>query len=422
MRFRRRKAARIEVAGDLGDALPRTSSTFGRVPELVLYSISPLATLITAPLLAHGLGPVGRGQYGVATAVGMFALTLGAWGQAETYLGEARAGRLSVKQQSRITWVGGTIVGVLTAIALIGLGIPVLTSVLTAVWVPLLAQANVWRAVCVALGRLKEPALFNAVGPIARVLLLLVLTWLAILNVDTAVTATQAALAVAAVTTMWLVVRKLPKHHDSELVPVRTLLHSGGSIITFSLLNAITLRADLVILQLFASANDVGLYAAPASLTTAALALSAAFKSRIQSAAFSSHSGASVAKEALPVLVLGMIGAGVLWFTAPILVQVFFGDEFVDSIPLLRLLGFATIPLLMLDLAHGVLIVLAKRKELIFVGGVGAAAVLIGLIVLTPSLGATGAAIAGIIGYSVAATVSWGVVIRDMRATRAASA
>ncbi len=259
MRFRRRKAARIEVAGDLGDALPRTSSTFGRVPELVLYSISPLATLITAPLLAHGLGPVGRGQYGVATAVGMFALTLGAWGQAETYLGEARAGRLSVKQQSRITWVGGTIVGVLTAIALIGLGIPVLTSVLTAVWVPLLAQANVWRAVCVALGRLKEPALFNAVGPIARVLLLLVLTWLAILNVDTAVTATQAALAVAAVTTMWLVVRRLPKHHDSELVPVRTLLHSGGSIITFSLLNAITLRADLVILQLFASANDVGL-------------------------------------------------------------------------------------------------------------------------------------------------------------------
>ncbi len=111
-----------------------------------------------------------------------------------------------------------------------------------------------------------------------------------------------------------------------------------------------------------------------------------------------------------------------LWFTAPILVQVFFGDEFVDSIPLLRLLGFATIPLLMLDLAHGVLIVLAKRKELIFVGGVGAAAVLIGLIVLTPPLGATGAAIAGIIGYSVAATVSWGVVIRDMRATRAASA
>jgi hypothetical protein len=51
-------------------------SSYHRIPELLLYSIAPLAMLVTAPLLARGLGPVARGQYGVAIAIGTFALTL----------------------------------------------------------------------------------------------------------------------------------------------------------------------------------------------------------------------------------------------------------------------------------------------------------------------------------------------------------
>jgi hypothetical protein len=43
--------------------------TFNRVLELLLYSVAPIATLATTPILAHGLGPAGRGQYGVAIAV-----------------------------------------------------------------------------------------------------------------------------------------------------------------------------------------------------------------------------------------------------------------------------------------------------------------------------------------------------------------
>jgi len=42
---------------------------FNRGLELLFYSVAPIATLATAPILAHGLGPAGRGQYGVATAV-----------------------------------------------------------------------------------------------------------------------------------------------------------------------------------------------------------------------------------------------------------------------------------------------------------------------------------------------------------------
>lgn len=389
--------------------------SFGRVFELFLYAVSPLATLITAPLLARELGPTERGQFGVAMAVGTFALTLAAWGQAEMYLSEAQSGRFSTRQQSRITWVGGVIVAVLSTIALIVLGIPPLTAVLTSVWVPLLAQANVWRAVCVALGHLKQPALFNAGGPALRVVALLGLLVVGWLGLNTAVTATQLALAVAAFVTMWWVVRRIPLSVQLDAVSVSSLLRGGGSIITFSLLNAITLRADLVVLQIFATPTEVGLYAAPASLTTAALALSGAFKSRLQAATSSTRSGATVAREAVPVLVLGLAGAVVLVFIAPLLVDVFFGAEYAGSVVLLQLLGFATVPLLMMDLAHGLLVVLGQRQNLIAAGAAGAAAVVLALLALTPPLGAVGAAIACVVGYSVAAVVSWVFVWRNLR-------
>lgn len=389
--------------------------SYSRVVELLLYAISPLATLVTAPLLAQGLGPVARGHDGVAVAVGTFAVTLGSWGQSETYLGEARSGRSNIRQQARISWWGGGAAGILSAVALTALGIPVTTSVLTAVWIPVLSQANLWRSVCIAFGFLKEPALFTALGPVLRIVALLGLTWCAFLNAESAVMATQLTSVVAAFGTMWLVVRQVPDGGSSELVLISALLRTGGSIIAFSVLNAITLRSDLVILQVFVSPHEVGLYAAPASLTTAALALSNGFKSRLQAAAFSEDSGTSVAREALPVLVLGTVGAGILWVIAPRLVQTFFGDEYQGSIILLRLLGVATVPLLLLDLAQGLLIVLAQRRQLISVGAVGAVTVSLSLALLCPPFGATGAAVACIVGYAVTAAVAWLVLVPDLR-------
>ena len=389
--------------------------SFSRAIELLLYAASPLATLITAPLLARELGPSERGQFGVALAVGTFALTLAAWGQAEMYLSEARSGRFSVRRQSRITWVGGCVVGVFCIVALILLGIPPLTSILTGVWVPVLAQANVWRAVCVALGRLKQPALFTAGAPLLRVVALVALLLTSSLTLDSAVTATQVAAALAAFVTMWLIVRRIPRSLNPESSSVIPLLRGGGTIIAFSLLNAVTLRSDLVILQIFATSTEVGLYAAPASLTTAALALSGAYKSRLQAATFFTNSRASVAREALPVLALGLLGAGILWFGAPALVNFFFGPEYAGSVPLLRLLGFATVPLLMVDLAHGLLVALGRRHNLIAAGGAGAAAVVLSLLALTPGLGAVGAAIACILGYSVAGVVSWAFVYKNLK-------
>src|SRR4051794_38334544 len=96
-------------------ALPTEASdmppvrSFKRPVELLLYAVSPLATLITAPLLARSLGVEGRGYYGVALTVVGFALMLSAWGQSETLLTEARRGHDYYHAQARLTLGGGLI-------------------------------------------------------------------------------------------------------------------------------------------------------------------------------------------------------------------------------------------------------------------------------------------------------------------------
>ena len=388
---------------------------FARPVELALYAAGPFATLITAPILARALGPAARGQYGVAMAVATFALTLGAWGQAETYMAEARAGRFGYAQQTRIALIGGVLTAVLTGIGLVLLGLPPLTAVVTAVWVPLLNQTNLWRSVSVASGYLRPPAVSGALGPALRVAALVVLLLTATLTVNTAIIVTQAALLVAAMATVAIVARRVHAERSGPTVPIARLVRSGGAVITFDVFNALALRSDLIVLQLFVSPHVVGLYAAPASLTTAALALSIAFKNRIQAAVVAEAPPGTIAREVLPVLVLGAVGAAILWIIAPWLVAVFFGPEYSGSVVLLRLLGLATVPLLLFDLVQGVLVVLARRRALIAVGAVSAAAVVGSLLVLCPPFGAVGAAIACLIGYTVAASVGWLIVARDLR-------
>ena len=388
---------------------------YPRAGELALYAVSPLATLISAPILARALGPAARGQYGVATVVATFALTLGAWGQAETYLAEARAGRFGYAQQTRIALVGGIVTAIATAGALLMLGLPLLTAVVTALWIPLLNQSNLWRSVSVASGYLRSPALGSGLGPVLRVLALLVLLLTATLTVDTAVAVTQGAMLVAAIGTVAVVARRVHGRSAAPAVPVRDLLRSGGAVITFDVFNAFALRSDLIVLQLFASPHDVGLYAAPAALTTASLALSIGFKSRIQAAVVAARPPSAIAREVLPVLALGTVGAAMLWMLAPWLVAVFFGPAYGGSVVLLRLLGVAAVPLLLFDLAQGVLVVLARRKALIMVGAVSATCIVGALFVLCPLFGAAGAALACVIGYSVAAAFGWTALIRGLR-------
>jgi O-antigen/teichoic acid export membrane protein len=388
---------------------------FNRVLELLLYSVAPIATLATAPILAHGLGPAGRGQYGVATAVATLALTLGSWGQAEIFLSRSRSGTDHYRMHSRISWVGGLVASVLCALVLLALRLPLSAALVTAVWVPVLTQVGLWRSVSIARSRLKPPALDSAFGPLLRVSAFAALAALALLTVDSALFAFQAALALGSLLTVGLASWRSGLRAQRRAIGAIPLLLSGTGIIAFNLLHAVTLRADVIVLQLVAAPTEVGLYAAPASLTTAALALSIAYRPRVQAAAFSPAPLRGILRNCLQVFALAAIGTVALWLATPLLVSILFGSRFQDAVGLTRTLVFAIAPLLMIDLVYAALIVLGRQRDLLVVAAGSAALNVAALCVLCPLWGAYGAALATVLSYSLATVLGFTVLARATR-------
>jgi O-antigen/teichoic acid export membrane protein len=398
-------------AGDEGGA----PVAFNRGLELLLYSVAPIATLATATILAHGLGPAGRGQYGVATAVAALTVTLGSWGQAEIFLSRSRSGTDHYRMHSRISWVGGLAASVSCAFVMLALGLPPSTALVTAVWVPVLTQVGLWRSVSIARRRLKPPALDSAFGPLLRVAAFAALAALTILTVDSALFAFQAALALGSLLTVGLASWRSGLRAQRRAVGALPLLISGTGIIAWNLLHAVTLRADVIVLQLVAAPTEVGLYAAPASLTTAALALSTAYRPRVQAAAFSTAPLRGILRNCIQVFVLAAIGSVVLWLATPLVVPILFGSRFQGAEPIMRTLAFAIAPLLMVDLVFAALIVLGRQRDLLIVAAGSAALNVVALCVLCPLWGAHGAALATVLSYSLATVLGFTVLARATR-------
>ena len=394
---------------------------FNRGFELLLYSVAPVATLATAPILAHGLGPAGRGQYGVAIAVATLVATLGSWGQAEIFLNRSRSGTDYYRMHSRISWAGGLTASIVCALTMLVLGLPLSTALVTAVSIPLLTQMGLWRALSIARSRLKPPALDSALGPLLRVTVLAALAGLTLLTANSAIFFSQGALALGSLLTVGLVSWRSGLAGKRRPMGVLPLLRSGTGIIAFNLLHAVTLRADVIVLQLVASPTEVGLYAAPASLTTAALALSTAYKPRVQSAAFSPAPLRGIVHNCIQVFALATVGTVVLWFAAPIAVDFLFGPRFHNAEPIMRVLAFAIPPLLMVDLIFGALIVLGRQRDLLIVAAGSAVLNLAALGVLCPLRGAYGAALATALSYSLATVLGFVVLSRATRQLERAS-
>jgi O-antigen/teichoic acid export membrane protein len=389
--------------------------TFNRGLELLLYSVGLITTLVTAPILAHGLGPAGRGQYGVAIAVATLMATLGSWGQAEVFLKQSRSSTAHYRLHSRISWVGSIAASVVCVFVLLAVDLPLSTALVTAVWIPVLTQAGLWRSASIARGQLKLPALDSAFGSLLKVASLAALAALTLLTTDSALFAYLGTLALGSLVTIGRASWRSGLGRQVRATGLRPLLISGTGIITFNLLHAVTLRADVIVLQLVAAPTEVGLYAAPASLTTAALALSVAFRPRVQAAALSAAPLREIVRNCLLCFALAAVGTVALWLATPVVVPILFGSQFAGAEPLMRMLAFAIGPLLMVDLIFAALIVLGRQRDLLLVAAGSAFLNLLTLGVMCPLWGAYGAALANVVSYSLA-TVFGAVIL--VRATR----
>ncbi len=316
---------------------------------------------------------------------------------------------------SRISWVGGFAASIVCALIMLMLDLPWSVTLATIVWIPVLTQTGLWRSVSIARNRLKEPALDSALGPLLRLSALATLAALSLLTVESALFVFQGALVIGSLLTVGLASWRSGLRRLRRAAGAIPLLRSGTGIIAFNLLHAVTLRADLIVLQLVASPTEVGLYAAPAGLTTAALALSTAYRPRVQAAAFSPSPMRGILRNCLQVVALGSVGTVALWLAAPMVVSVIFGSSFQGAEPIMRILVIAIVPLLMVDLVFAALIVLGRQQDLLVVAGGSALLNVVALCVLCPLWGAYGAALATVISYSLATALGFAILARATR-------
>ncbi len=389
-----------------------------RIGEIALYLLAPAAILITSPLLAQGLGPDGRGQLGLIQSVASFAAAFGALGQAEVLLGDFRRGAPNIRLSSRIAFAGAVLSMGASFGAALFLGIPWAVAVAGLFLIPVLNQTQIWRSVAIANRRLMLPALANGLGAAIRTGLIAALFFTGLLNPTTAIGAIQVALALGAALTMgafahrWSVAN--PFQRSAEDHPIRHQLVGGSPILVFTLLTTVTLRADVIVIGMLSSAEELGIFAAASALSMAVLSISGAFKSRAQAAVFSTRPGRGVAREALVVFGLGCFGAAVAFPLAPLLVSILLGPGYEAAIPLIRILAVASVALLLLDMVHGLLAALGARPAMVATALVGASATIVSLLLLVPSGGAIGAAWATLISYAAAVTVGFILVGRTI--------
>jgi O-antigen/teichoic acid export membrane protein len=382
------------------------------VATIVGNLFPPLALLITAPLLAHTLGVVGRGQVAGATAPLILVTTAATFGipQALTYATarSPRVMRRALKSSLRIITLAGLIAMLASFLAAHWLGakspeLPQLIIVASLAIIPGLLL-TVLRGAASGLHLWRKVALEQFISSAAE---LVVLVALAFTHHLTPLTATLV-LAFSPVTgafAYWRIARFAPGP-DDPLDPLggRSHLLRYGSRVWVGALSGILLsRLDQTIMTPLANAYQLGLYAAAVTVSQVPLVINSAVRDVTFSADASENMderlGASARISSTASAIVGLLVGLTMIFWLPWL----FGSHFRPAISVAAILIVAVVLGTPGSIA-GAGLSARGRPGLRSASLIVACIVnLVLLIVLVPHHGAIGAALATLIGNLVSA-------------------
>lgn len=383
-----------------------------------MYAASPLALVVTSPILAQGLGPEDRGQLGLAQAAVAVAVSCGSLGQSELLLSVRNTARGSYAQHARVALLSSSFTSSVAGACLVAMGLPLSVVIPAVLLTPVQAQVALWRAVVLKQQRYLLPAAANAFGATLRVTILPLLMVAGVLSLGAAYVVIQASLILGALVFMGFRSFRGQSQVRSGTGTVSSwkLAGQGSPLVAFSLFTTVTLNANLFFLNGRVSAVDLGVFAAATALTTAVLSVSGAFKTRVQGALHSSSRRKKYHRELGVAVAVATLGASTAVVLAPLLVDVLLGEGYEAAVGVMRVLGVASGVLVIMDCMHGALAVLVDRRTMVIVAFCGAATLSVTSLLLIPSMGIVGAAIATLIGYGVVATIGVIIVERSLNA------
>jgi O-antigen/teichoic acid export membrane protein len=386
--------------------------------ELLLMGMPSLLALAAGPILARSLGPEGRGEFALALYAFAAATTLGNFGQAERLAADLR--EQSTSREGPRYFVCGSassIAAVCAYIALRTIKVDPYTSLAVALAVPLSSLGLMWRALAISRGRTLLVAAQSAAPAVLRLAFLAVLFILGHLTVFTAIALTMWASSIGALTLFWALNRSptagslivIPKgsRRSQFRADLKTGLVEGLPVVGFSLNSLVIFRADVFMLSAMSTREQVGYYAAAVAVSEASWAVSAAFKNRMQAAAYTSQPLKKIRSELTVMLVLALPFVVVGELVTRQFTVAIFGENFSGAVPAMRILLITAIALMILDCGQGLLVVFGQRRAMFSTTAVGAGITVVALWLLIPRFGAAGAALASLGAYSIVGVASW---------------
>ena len=395
------------------------------VGHLALLNLGIAASgLLTAPVLARGLGVRGRGDL-AAIVVPLAVVTIAAdFGLGAYVSREAARGRpLSVLVGS----IGATVAAIAAVVAvallpLVGLlseGRGVVQTWLRVglVLLPVALVINMLGAIARGLEDWPRFIRYRLVSPVGYVVAVVGLALVGGLTVPSVALALTVITLVSALPLLPLVRAAMPLRVDRSTA--REGLAFGARTWLGILSNLANQRLDQLLMVPLVSRDDLGRYAVAASISVAPLALSGALGTTALPRA--ARGGVDVVARSVRVVVAAStIAAVVLGLLAGPIVSVLLGDEFAGVEPMLRVLLLAVVPFAVAHLLQQSLIGAGRPDLSSWSESLALAITGPGLLITLPRYGAIAAAWVSFTAYLVtvvfllaAARRVWGGRIRD---------
>jgi len=204
----------------------------------------------------------------------------------------------------------------------------------------------------------------------------------------------------------------------------RKLITQGVPAIGLSLGQAAVLRLDRIIVGFFLAAAAVGVYSVAATATDlVALVPGALSQVLFQKIASRSIETSTANRARLVALLSSVVVAAVLYFLAPIGIEVLVGASFAGAVEPLRILLLAAVVLSSYQIDAYALAARGQIGRAASATVIGLAVIVVADLILIPAKGIVGAAWASVIAYAVMAILVRVIIRRgpDASASRAAS-
>jgi O-antigen/teichoic acid export membrane protein len=180
----------------------------------------------------------------------------------------------------------------------------------------------------------------------------------------------------------------------------RTLMNYGFRGAGGVLANLVNWRLDQAVMVVLVDARQLGLYAVAVSLAELPSSVFGQLKNVMFAEAASRDDLSVIARGTRVLILLTGLGAVVGIVTAPVLIRVLFGHAFVDAVGMSQILFVGTIPFSAEQVVASGLLTLGLPGRRSMSQLAAAVVTVVGLFVLTPHMGAMGAAWTSLAAYT----------------------